>query len=113
MVWYESPNNRGEGIMKHPVNAPKVDTLPELGIMLGQLRYDALRRVLQELAAELTTQAVKDHHAGNPRLSCLGAEVSGLIHQASAVVDEMFGISVSHMEADLTKCPEIPHKVGL
>ncbi len=98
--------------MKHSIDPPCTETLAELGKQIGLLRYDALRRVLQELAAEIATQAVNDHHAGKPQLSLLGEDASQLISQASAVVDEMFGISASYMKDDLINRPAIPHKIG-
>jgi hypothetical protein len=100
-------NHSQELPMAHSIEPPKAETLEELGIELGKLRYDALEQVLRGLHTELARQAGADFQAERPQLGVLGSKAAGLLFQVQCIIGRMLDISTPYMEKDIKERPII------
>lgn len=91
--------------MKHPIEPPHAKSLKELGIQLGQLRYDALIVVFLHVRKEILRQARGDRLKHRPLLARSGEYLADHLSHSIDMLTALLRISLKPMKEDIKKRP--------
>ena len=92
--------------MKHKTRVhPDLDT-QALATGLGDLRYDALRDVLEALAHKLERDSAADSGRGRPRLAASLSAAAAAVDAAAGSIATAWHISAPHMPAAPEEDPD-------
>ena len=86
---------------KHPVNVKGFDSLEELAIQVGSMRYDKLAEFLQYLSEEIARQQEKDRQVGKTKLAADSEKLISSLGDASADAQFLFDTYKKFMEHEL------------
>ncbi|MCB1547415.1 MAG: hypothetical protein KDJ41_06200 [Hyphomicrobiaceae bacterium] len=85
--------------MKHPIRLQVLpESLAELAVELGDLRYDALEDFLAALAEKIRADAAKDAARGRRKLAASLESAARRIEASAADIGEAWRISKPHMD---------------